>query len=563
MDNIDTNAVFNGVFSTALNGGTINLSSTGFNSVGMFYHALGAGTDSKHWATRVGSINGSSNFYLSAHNDAFDDSANALVIQRTGLTITSIALTSNALTWNGDALLTTATLDALEAPVVITGNKADTDGAATVNLYSETGTFGEPALRLQAVDATADQGNWEINVNGTNGSFILRTWNDAFSSGRLPIQIARSGEDILQMAFGSQGTIAFLSDDSFSVNAPESYIDGNLIVTADFLESSDGGIVHIVASSGESGPAGMFFETVNAATDEALWALLGDNSGDFILRAYSDDYATSNDAITVSRTAEAVDAVTVDAKTSINADMTLAVGGGSLNLFSDSGPGILFHDASGGLNNKYSMLRQESSGALTLAMLTDAFGVQPVLTCSSAAGGPFLTELSGVQILLDAGTVITLDAGQIVATGTTFTWNGDNVLTSNDFGGSVEQGSYAAETVGLATELTCTVHYLKLGDWVHIHVAVIGGSGQGTSDTTGFSLTGTNTPASLIPTVDAEFIPTPALVDSGTAVENSAASMTNTGAIVFAINLDSAGFTASGFKGFTSNLHTISFVYRV
>ncbi len=68
---------------------------------GMYWRESGANTDNKTWEI----LAVSEQWRFRAINDANDTAGNIMLVDRTGTTIDSIALTSTALTWNGNAVL--------------------------------------------------------------------------------------------------------------------------------------------------------------------------------------------------------------------------------------------------------------------------------------------------------------------------------------------------------------------------------------------------------------------------------------------------------------------------
>lgn len=132
--------------------------------------------------------------------DADGAGSSWIVVDRTGTTVDSIALTATALTWGGNTLFTTANDGAgsgLDADLLDGSSSAAFAQLASSNSFSgttQTLTNAEPTLFLTETGVAADSGSYRIRIAGT--TFNLETRNDANTTGATVIQTTRTGTTV-------------------------------------------------------------------------------------------------------------------------------------------------------------------------------------------------------------------------------------------------------------------------------------------------------------------------------------------------------------------------------
>lgn len=192
------------------------------SSISLFFRATGAGANSKLWRECI-STNGT--FSIDTLTDAGAFGNNAVVLTRSGTTVSGIALTATSVTING--------VDARNATLFNAGSLADARLSSNVPLRNVSNIFTGsaqtvsatvPKWRLIETDADTDEGFWESIV--ASGQYIVRTRTDADGVGENAIAIDRAGVAV---------TLVHITADSFRFNGDDVAVinsNGVLVTTS-------------------------------------------------------------------------------------------------------------------------------------------------------------------------------------------------------------------------------------------------------------------------------------------------------------------------------------------
>lgn len=245
-----------------------------------------AAIDNRRWSI----LANSEQLGFSVGNDADSAGVQWLAVDRTLNVVDLIALTSTALTWNGNALLSTAT--AFANPTASVGLAA-VNGAATTAMRSDAApalsqsiaptwsaqhifsqakgagttwpvmfSSSAPGFALNETDAAANNRIWDVLANGEQLAF--RATDDTAASLSSWLTVDRTGTTIDTVAFPN-GVV------TFSKNATDASPNITLTNTRPDLQ---------------------FFEN-DAAANNGRWQLLASTQA-FLFRLMSDDAATAN-----------------------------------------------------------------------------------------------------------------------------------------------------------------------------------------------------------------------------------------------------------------------------
>lgn len=309
-----------------------------------------AAANNRLWAISANS----EQFVLSALNDAITLNSMFMVVDRTAQTIDSIALTSTALTWNGNPLLSTTT--AFANPTGTVGLAA-VNGAATTAMRSDaapplsqaiaptwtalhtfTKTFAaaapailisstDPAFELNETDAAADNRRWLVYASGEQLQFLPR--NDADNAGNPWLTVDRTGTTV------------------DSINLTATLIQDNGLTT--LLVGTNASTTGIRSIQGN----------LNAAADNRYWGWRVNEAGDFRFGAYSDAAIASSVETTavlvIERTGTTVDTVNFNSGTLQYGGLEVGFRGAPQNsqsanytlVLSDAGKDILHPNGAG------------------------------------------------------------------------------------------------------------------------------------------------------------------------------------------------------------------------
>lgn len=235
-------------------------------------------------------------------NDANSAAVTWMAVDRTLNVVDSIALTSTALTWNGNPLLSTTT--AFANPTGTVG-LATVNGAATTAMRSDAApplsqaiaptwsalhTFTaaapaillssvSPAMRFNETDAAADNRVWNVTTSGEQ--MLFQVVNDAISVSTAFITVDRTSTTVDSLLLASTTSLS-LSSSSVAVTAGAFLISGTSALCA--------------------------FTETDAAANNQRWDF-SVISEQLLGRIRSDDGATNTNFMIVDRTTTTVDSV--------------------------------------------------------------------------------------------------------------------------------------------------------------------------------------------------------------------------------------------------------------
>ena len=248
-------------------------------------------------------VNGEQQLFRTV-NDANSAAVTWMAIDRTLNVVDSIALTSTALTWNGNPLLSTAT--AFANPSASVGLAA-VNGAATTAMRSDaapalsvaitptwTGqhTFSNavtlfsnnaPLIRMTDADGAADAKTWQWDLSVAN-QLRLTTVTDAIGAGNTVLTFARTGTTIDTI---TSPTARIISSATYSTLKPQFQISA-AIPMFEWLES-------------------------DAAANNQKWQIAA-NGEQLLVSVANDADTVSSPAMVIDRTGTTVDSVTFPAK---------------------------------------------------------------------------------------------------------------------------------------------------------------------------------------------------------------------------------------------------------
>jgi hypothetical protein len=239
----------------------------------------------------------------------------ALVFNRTGVTIDSTALTSTAFTWNGNTVYsagndgTGSGLDADLLDGLSSGNFAQLSASNifTGNTQSVSATVAQYSLR--ETGATADEGNWLFRADGDSLQILTASDAAPTSSADTIATVSRTGTTANNWNFQNDtvqhngstmwdaandgsgsgldaDTLDALSSAAFAQLAANNTFTGNMLISKDDPQ----------------------FNTVdtNAAANEQRWSVLN-STGQWTLRTRTDADGAGANAILCDRTGTTVD----------------------------------------------------------------------------------------------------------------------------------------------------------------------------------------------------------------------------------------------------------------
>lgn len=248
-------------------------------------------------------------------NDANSAAVTWLAVDRTLNVVDTIALTSTALTWNGNPISTavganpTASIGlAVQNGVATTFMRSDAAPALSQSItptWTGMHTFSQavsgttypifissvtPGVALNETDGAADNRLWDFAANGEQ--LLFRVRNDAASTTVSWLTVDRTGTVVDTITFPN-GTVAVTNASSFGGEA--TFTNSNTV----------GGSYAIELMSSE--PAMLFRET-GVTADNGQWDM-GASGESLRFRAINDAYAVANNWMTVNRTGATIDSV--------------------------------------------------------------------------------------------------------------------------------------------------------------------------------------------------------------------------------------------------------------
>jgi hypothetical protein len=228
-------------------------------------------------------------------NDANSAAVTWLAVDRTLNVVDTIALTSTALTWNGNPLLSTATAFA---------NPTGTVGLAAVNGVATTAMRSDAAPPLSQAIAPTWTAQHIFSLVGSGTAFPVAIRNSLPGWALRETDAAANNQDWIFYAQGEQ--LAFQACDStgfggswLSVDRTGTTID--LIV----LRSSRVDITNPTAAA----PIDLFLNDANAAANERLWRFRANAAGQLQFGAVNDALSAATNWVQVDRTGSNIDSV--------------------------------------------------------------------------------------------------------------------------------------------------------------------------------------------------------------------------------------------------------------
>jgi hypothetical protein len=167
-------------------------------------HETDGGSNEKYWDF----VSSGGDLFFQTVNDALNASTTFMRANRTGTTVDSIALTSTALTWNGNAIFTTANDGAgsgLDADLLDGVQGSDYARISSANVFTGTtmrlSNANDARFILDDSNATSNERYWELR--STSGQFFLRAQQDNDATGVNAIVVDRTGTTIDSIALAS------------------------------------------------------------------------------------------------------------------------------------------------------------------------------------------------------------------------------------------------------------------------------------------------------------------------------------------------------------------------
>jgi hypothetical protein len=191
---------------TTLAGTTINLNATSIASTATGFTITNtngpvivlndsdAAVNEKRWRIR----NTGGSFQLFTEDDAATAVGLAMLVTRSGTTVTAIAFASTALTWNGNALIASTSNVTWTGQHLFAGVAPNGVGTTGVSLGTRASL---PVIEIINAAGAVDARRWEWIDQG--GLLMLQTINDAGSIGRAIFTLNRTGVAVTALTFGN------------------------------------------------------------------------------------------------------------------------------------------------------------------------------------------------------------------------------------------------------------------------------------------------------------------------------------------------------------------------
>ncbi len=451
-----------------------------------------AGSNEKRYQAR--SISGA--FNLLTSDDSGVAGSSFLSVARTGTTVDSLALAATAITVNGVNVTDFARLSQ---------NNVFTNPILQMNAAA-------PFISLRDTGAASNEKDWFIQ--SSSGQFRIGTSNDAGAGVANAILMDRTGTTV----------------DSIALTATAITLNG--VAATDFARLSQANTFTGLQTISTTAPEIRFNET-DAAANNRLWsfAVAGEQ---LAFALYNDAVSGFTNWLTVDRTANTVDLI------------TLASTSAAINSVQITGAGLYLTD---GTDNdpSLSFTSDPDTGMYWVASNTIGFTTGGDLKLSIGSGIDIQTE---VPIKAFAGSVGApaysfsgdQDTGFFSSTG-----NQIAIALGGVTAGAIAQGSFTGTLTGYAAGPTGTVFWQKMGNQVQLWVSA---NITGTSNAATLTMTGL--PAAVQPA--SERVVSAWVTDNGNQVLCRASISTST--ITFGVSnvsgtqvLGSGSFTGSGTKG--------------
>ena len=322
-------------------------------------------------------------------DDSYANPVSWLSVARTGTTATSIALTSTALTWNGNSLFTTANDG--------TGSGLDAD---LLDGY-HVGTSGSTVPVMSAANSWSGNQRFSSLSVGADDDVML---------------YINSGANNLDIRYGASGSYQYAVFDStgkltnprLRLSATE---DASLSSTLHALQVGEDAGLNIAVDQNE----------IMARNNGAASPLYLNSDGGNVLINGSLAWHAGNDGTGSGLDADLLDGYHVGTSGSTVPIMSAAntwAGGQTFSggvTLSATAPDLILHESDGAANSKFFSVRQDA-GSLSFRFLDDSYA-NPVSWLSVARTGTTATS--------------------IALTSTALTWNGNSLFTTaNDGTGS-------------------------------------------------------------------------------------------------------------------------------